>query len=161
MSGLQGFGLGISHHNEAAAVTVMKHRRETEYRRYTTERQIKPPSLLPCRTTLEGMHSEFLGPGGPRRDEGQREGRAAWYMEPRWRRTMSRRPCPPGARPARAPIPLRGPTRTEERTDGRTDGRCRGHATNAVLSVWGAIQWARRWIYAHRFCAACSRSVTI
>ena len=27
--------------------------------------------------------------------------------------------------------------------------------------TWGAIQWARRWIYTSRFCAACSRSVTI
>ena len=26
---------------------------------------------------------------------------------------------------------------------------------------WGGIQWPRKWVYARRFCAPCSRSVTI
>ena len=29
------------------------------------------------------------------------------------------------------------------------------------LSFWGGIQWPRKWIYTRRFCAACSRSLTI
>ena len=67
-----------------------------------------------------------------------------------------------------SPVPSAGATaRTSPVPTGCTiclesirDIRCGGHSRGQLLH-WDGIQWPRKWIYARRFCAACSRSVTI